>query len=159
MTSLKTVVLGLSLVPLLSFATHTSDVSPKIVQLKVGNVSREGTVLRKIRQHPFTRFLVGIPLDVTLKDACTDYVGQQDVTTSVLTRLLTLGAKDPLNDICIDVLPAPVNTQLTLEMNVLTGGFVPAQRFQHQMVELSGAGTFDVTLDMDTMRVTITPAI
>jgi hypothetical protein len=68
-----------------------------------------------------------------------------------------MGASDPINDVCIAVMPAPVNTKLTLRMEVLTGGIVAADPIQRQIVQIMPLGLHEVTLDMDNESVTVRP--
>lgn len=162
---IKKLALVVGILPVLASATslhpdtfRRDEVSKVLKALNVENVGREGAVLRTNRRHPYTSFLIGIPAEVATASACVDFVGQETtVDTGRVTQLRAMGASDPLNEACIEIYPMPVPTQLTITMNVLTGGFVPAQRYHQQLVNIHGAGLYLVTLDLHEERVTIRP--
>lgn len=135
--------------------------APVLRQLEVTNVANEGVVLRERHQHPFTEFLVGLPVTINTGDACTQFVGQQtnrnDSRRATQPRITAVGASNPLMDACIAVMPEPVNTNLSLAMSILTGGFVPAKPLHTQIVEISGAGLFVVELNIHENTVKIAP--
>lgn len=164
MNTLGKLALVLSVLPALTFATSlhpdtfTNDDVAKVVKpLNAQKIGREGKILRSRRQHPFSNFLIGIPAEVVTASACVDFVGTVSTVNNKTLDVKALGASDPVNETCIEIYPMPVKTLLTIEMNILTGGFVPAQRFQQQLVNINGAGQFIVTLDLHEERVTIKP--
>jgi len=155
--------LSLALLPAFAFATspmlENKVVSPSLVQVKIADIGREGSILKTRQQHPTTEFLIGIPVTVSTGSACIDFVGQEaTVNAQGVTRLRALGATDPVVDACIEIFPLPVATQLTFSMSVLTGGIVQAPQFHKRYVQIEGAGMFQVTLDLYADRVTIQPA-
>lgn len=155
MKSISKLFLGLALVSTGAFAA--TDVAPVLRSLKVVEVGKLGKVVQTQRSHPFTKFVIAIPAKVEPGDACTDFVGQ--TTTAKAPKrpvlLTAVGATSPLTQACIQIAVMPVDTNLTVEMNVLTGGFVPANPRQVMLVEIAGAGTFRLELDLGSDRVKI----
>lgn len=134
------------------------QVAPVLTQVPLIDVEGRGEVLKITRSHPYTRFLIGIPAKVNVMSACLDFVGQQTklpVAGKQMVEISALAAQNPLVDACIEIAVSPIATQLTLEMEVLTGGFVPADDVQIRLVRIQGAGEFHVRLDMSNDTVTI----
>lgn len=143
-----------------SFATSPvlSEVAQSLKKIKVAEVAKFGKVLKENHHHPYTDILVAIPAKVAEESACTHFVGQQtSKNVNGMVSLSVLGSFDPTVDACIEIYPEPVDTQLTVQMNVVTGGFVPAERIQKQMVQIEGAGLFLIELDMDNQTVAVKP--
>ena len=162
MKAFQKAVLALSVVSVMAQArsldpnTFPKEAAPVLRPIKVAEVAREGIILRERRNHPYTEFLIGLPVAISTGDACTKFVGQ--VTTKPDANVIQIspqGASDPLTEACIAVMPQPVHTNLTLSMKVLTGGFVPAARFHTQLVMLQGRSIYKVTLDLQENKVTI----
>jgi hypothetical protein len=65
------------------------------------------------------------------------------------------GSVDPLTEACIEIYPMPIKTEFTFNFSVLTGGFVPANPIQNTIVEIPGAGDYQITLDMGRDTVTL----
>jgi hypothetical protein len=139
--------------------TFRSDVAPVLKQLKVVDVADQGTVLKEERNHPYTKFLIAIPVQVAEASACTKFVGQQTLNgkDNAVTRIAFLGATDALLQACIEIYPEPVKTQLTLSFNVLTGGFVPANSLQKKFFHIEGVGPYVAELDMGNNTVAVKP--
>lgn len=167
MNTLKSVLVLLALVPTLSFATSLKpirEVAPVLRKLKVVDVDRSGVVLKEVTNRPYTDFVVGIPVEVDPENACTTFAGQQTETPIVAQAphmnkvvISPMGASDIVNDACIEIAPMPFKTILSVNIRVLTGGFVPAQGRHAQTVFINGAGVYIVTLDLDTNHVDINP--
>lgn len=157
---LAKVAMLVSILPVLAFGrslhpdTFRSEVAPVLQTLSVQNVASEGVVLKQDHFHPTTSFLIGIPAQVDTRSACVDFVGTE-TRVGAITSIRAVGSSNPVMDACIAVMPMPVTTQITLKMDVVTGGFVPAARIQQRIVDISGAGRFSVTLDMSTERVSV----
>lgn len=157
---LSKLALMVSILPVLAFGRSPilpdsrAEVASTLHTLEISNVGTEGEVLKQNFFHPTTTFLIGIPAQVNTGSACVDFVGQE-TQVQRLKSIRAVGATNPMQDACIAVMPMPVHTKLTLQMKVLTGGFVPAGRFQQERIHIEGAGNFVVTLDMDTERVTV----
>lgn len=155
MNRISQLFLGLVLVSTGAFA---SDLAPVLKSLNVTEIGNHGKVVKSHHQHPYSTFLIAIPAKVAEESACTKFVGQ--TTTAAkgpkASALITaVGATDPGIDACIQIYPMPVDTNLTVEMKVLTGGFVPAKPRQAMVVEIAGAGSYLVELDMSSERVKI----
>lgn len=135
------------------------EVAPVTVEIPVMSVGKTGEVLKENRMHPFTDYLISFPAEISTKSACTSFVGQQNTTNAggTLPVITALGAIDPTQDACIEVMPMPVKTQLTVKMHVLTGGFVPAARIQSQLVLIQPLGLHKVVLDLDNLNVKLVP--
>lgn len=147
-----------------SFATSLHpdtfrEVANGLRKIEISEVEQLGKVLRVRRQHPYSTFLIGIPAKVGTGDACTTFVGQQITATRPqapqLPTITALGARNPMTEACIEIFPMPVKTYLSIEMKVLTGGFVPAQPVQTMMVDIAGVGLHKLTLDMGSSEVKI----
>lgn len=137
--------------------TFRKEVAPVLHALDVA-IQSEGEVLKTDHHHPYTDYLIALPASVNTGSACTHFVGQE--TTAIPQRggainLRVLGATDPMMDACIAVMPMPVQTNLTVKMRVLTGGFVPADRLHYQLVNVAKSGTFSITLDIYDSKVTV----
>ncbi len=134
-------------------------ISPKLVTTKVSKVEAAGRVLEVRRNHPFTNFVIGIPVEVSTGSACINFIGQQTTQKTgprtSINVLTAMAATNPLTQACIEIFPMPTKHFFTVEMNVLTGGFVPAHSIQRMQVEITTAGKFMIELDMKTNRVTI----
>lgn len=133
------------------------DIAPTLRELSIVNVQTTGRVLKNTYQHPFSTFLLAIPAEIELPDACTEFVGQKTTPrmgVNKIARLQAIGAFDPLTDACIAVEVPPVKTTLTYAMKVLTGGILPAQGNVNDLIRL-GNRTYKVTLNVDTMAVTV----
>ena len=163
MKNLSLLVVALAVVSSVSFARTPmrADVAPVLGELAVSQVAEFGEVVKKQDlRHPFTKYVIAIPVTVSTRSACTSFAGQQ---TSVqpgagnLQVIKMLGASDPVNDVCIAVMPRPVQTQITVSMNVLTGGFAAADSIQRQIVQIAQLGLYTVTLDMGNDTVTVAP--
>jgi len=165
---MKRIAAILSFLPVLAMATSLhpdtfnggEQVADLLHTLSVANVEEVGSVLKTSGQHPYSDFLIGIPVQVETGSACTQFVGQETIrnTQSGPITLRAVGANNPMTDACIAVMPMPVKTQLTFKMRVLTGGFVPAQRYHTQAVKIQSGGYYNVTLDLYESRVKIAPA-
>ncbi len=169
MKSLSLLVLGLSLVTNLAQArslhpdTFRGEVAPVLSEIEVTKVAKYGEVLKSSHRRPFSNFLIAIPVSVNPGSACTSFVGQQ-ISEKVagngkVPTIRMMGASDPVQDACIAVMPAPVKTQLTFNMQVLTGGFVPADDIQRQLVQIMPLGLYSVTLNMGNQSVTVEPVL
>lgn len=157
MNRISKMFLGLALVSTGAFA---ADLAPVLKSLNVTEVGKVGKVVKSRHQHPFSSFLIAIPVKVEEGSACTNFVGQTTVAAKAPKKaalLTAVGATDPGIDACIEIYPMPVDSNLTVEMKVLTGGFVPAQPRQNMLVEIAGAGNYLLELDMSTERVKIHP--
>ena len=162
MKSLKFFVVALAFVSAASQArslhpdTFRNEVAPVLSQLEVTSVATKGEVLKENHHHPFSNFTIAIPVTVNPGSACTAFVGQQTtVERSGLKAIQMMGASDPINDVCIAVMPMPEKTQLTFDFQVLTGGFVPAQPIQTQIIQILPNGLYEVRLDMGNKSVTV----
>ncbi len=159
---MKNLIMGL--LALSSVAQATSPVFETVKEpastlhsLQITQVGNEGLVLRDRFQHPYTDFLLAIPVTISTGDACTGFVGQITGGNEKLVEVTAIGAKNPLHDTCIAVLPSPVSTTLTIQMRVLTGGFVPAGRIQKRTVQFNGVGMQEISLDLTNNTVSIKP--
>lgn len=140
------------------FSMAVEPVAPQLVDVGVSVVDTKGTILRETRNHPYTNFLVSIPVEVSTGSVCTTFVGQQEVAPTIPTAVVALVAKgtvDPLTEACIEIFPMPVRKQFTIKVKVLTGGFVPAEPVQTRLIEVGGVLHL-LTLDMSKDTVTIT---
>lgn len=147
------------LIPVLASASAmANEVSSTLAPISATVVSNQGVVLKTTNLHPFTTFVIGIPAQVLSPSACTAFVGQQNTVlpNSNVLRITVMGASDPVNDMCIAVMPTPVDTQLTFTMKVTTGGFAPANQFQTAFVQVGNA-VYQVTLNLATQQVSILP--
>ncbi len=162
---MKRIALILSLLPLLAMATstrpETDEVAPTLAPVAIQNIAREGKVMRSQHQHPFTDLLIAIPAEVSTASVCVDFVGQQTTGESEGSSIsiTALGASNPLQQACIEIFPMPVKTQLTFNMRILTGGFVPAGRYHRKVVNFTRGGSFLVTYDMQENRVSVEPML
>jgi hypothetical protein len=155
MKKVQLFLLSLAFVGVAANAASQSDVAPVLRSLDV-NVQLTGEVLKTDRVHPYTYFLIGIPVSVFTGDACTQFVGQESTDERAgLKSIHAMGASDPINTACIDILPQPVKTTLTVQMKVLTGGFVPAQPIQTQIVQILPHGLYEIRLDLRNDSVTV----
>jgi len=123
---------------------------------QITRVEREGKVVRVRRSHPFTKYIIEIPVTVAPKDACTKITGQKNlVDGGRILEIAVMGKSTSQN--CIEIVPRPVDMTVKFEMNILTGGFVPAATIQKQVVQFHGIGLHTVTLNLDNKVVTIKP--
>lgn len=133
-----------------------SDVAPRISELRVERVARQGEVVSERDFRPFTHFKITVPVTVNAGSACTSFAGQETrMEASHLQVIRMVGASDPLIDACIEILPEPIETRMVVEMKVLTGGIIAANRIQRQVIQVLPLGMFEVTLDMHTQKVTV----
>lgn len=155
MNSISKLFLGLAFVSTGAFA---ADLAPVLKSLRVTEVGSYGQVVKSRHQHPFSNFLISIPVKVEEGSACTNFVGQTTVelkAPKALTQLTAVGASDPGVDACIEIYPMPIDTKLTVDMKVLTGGFVPAANTQTMLVNIASSGTYKLVLDMGSEKVKI----
>ncbi len=155
MNRISQLFLGLALVSTGAFA---ADLAPVLQSLKVSEVGNVGKVVKSRHQRPFSKYLIAIPVKVEEGSACVKFAGQTTVTLKApkaLTQLTAVGASDPEVDACIQIYPMPIDSNLTVEMNVLTGGFVPADRTQTMLVNIASSGTYKLVLDLGTEKVRI----
>lgn len=164
MKSFSLLVLGLSLVANVAQArslhpdTFRGEVAPVLSEIEVTKVAKYGEVLRTTHRRPFSNFLIAIPVSVNPGSACTSFVGQQvSEKNGSVPSIRMMGASDPVQTACIAVMPEPVKTQLTFNMQVLTGGFVGADDIQTQVVQIMPLGMYKVTLNMGNQSVTVEP--
>lgn len=159
---MKKFFLFLLIIPFVANATSVPAPAPEVarslVPLHVVGVESTGIVLNETFVHPKTTYLIGLKAKVALPNVCTEFVGQ---TTSPLqgTNLVNLtahGTVNPLEEYCIDIAPMPVETMLTVPMEVLTGGFVPADKTQELYLQIRGLGIYTVELNTETKAVTVT---
>lgn len=139
-------------------AMAAPEVSPKLVNLNVKTVGKVGTILKETHQHPYSNFLIAIPVEVETGSVCVDFVGQEDVKSTSPKATVALQAKgsvNPLTEACVEIYPMPTKTEFTFNFSVVTGGFVPAKPVQQTVVEIPGAGDYLVTLDMGRDTVTL----
>lgn len=142
-------------IPLL--AIGADDIAPRLGKLRVIKVQKEGKVLSETHRHPYTKFLLGIPVTVVLPNVCTQFVGQQttgSTRSNPVTMIEVMGSSNPLAQVCIEIVAEPVQTVLTFEMTVVTGGFVPAHGDQTDIVKIANR-LYAVTLNIDNNTVTI----
>lgn len=155
---LGTVLAGMALVSTLAVASP--EVAPKLVNLNVTSVESRGAILQQDHRHPFTNFLISIPVEVSTGSVCTTFVGQEDVkSTSPKTKigLQAKGSVNPMTQACIEIFPMPIKTQFTYNFQVLTGGFIAANPIQQRVIEISGAGDYLIILDMNNETVKLHP--
>ena len=150
-----------AILPSLAFATspvRPVDLADIVGTLAVSKVEQTGYVVSSQNRHPFTSYLIAIPAEILTGDACTQFVGQSTIKGGV-TQIQVFGSRKAGVDGCIKILPRPVHTNLSVRMEVLTGGIVAADRIQTMLVHFGTAGTYEVELDMKTDRVEITKQI
>lgn len=164
MKSFKTMVLSLAFVAGAAQATSLhpdtfrNEVAPVLGQIDVATVGTRGDVVKTNHNRPYTEVTIAIPVTVSTRSACVAFVGQQtNQESSGLQVIRAIGASDPVNDVCIAIMPMPINTKLTVKMKILTGGFVPAQPIQRQIVQIMPLGLHEITLDMGNNSVTVRP--
>jgi hypothetical protein len=138
--------------------TFKTEVAPVLSSVNIEEVGVAGEIVKSSHQHPFSDFLIAIPVKVQTGSACIDFVGQQtNVEKTGLQVLSAIGKTDPTIDACIEIFPMPVDTNLTVKMRVLTGGFVPANPVQSLIVQILPLGLYRLTLDMSNDTVKIDP--
>ena len=132
------------------------EVAPVLSQIEVTNVALKGEVLKENSMHPYTNFTIAIPVMVSTGSACTTFVGQQTkIEESGLQSIQMMGSTDPIVDACIEIFPMPVKSLLTFNFQVVTGGFVPADPIQTQIIQILPLGMYEVTLNMNNNSVTV----
>jgi len=117
MKNIRKLVFIFTLVSHAAFASLGLDeVSPSLVDVRVSDVATQGKILKRNQMFPIETILVGIPAEITVPNACTDFVGQQQVTKGDVIELNVRGSFNPMMDACIEILPAPVDTVLTVTL-------------------------------------------
>lgn len=94
------------------------EVALTLSDISVDKVAHKGTVLRRNHMFPVESILVGIPATLTTKSACVQFAGQETKREGDLTIIAAKGASDPMLEACIAVMPAPIETVLTLSFGV-----------------------------------------
>lgn len=152
--------LVLSFLPLVASAktVFKPELVPNVITAEITELAPKGYVAQAITNHPYTDYLIALPGKVTTGDACTRFVGQEVKATKMGTKLKALAVVDPMVHACIQIVPAPQKATFNFTMKVVTGGFVPADRYHQENVEVEGLGLFEVTLDMHTNLVSVRPA-
>lgn len=159
----RKLLLTASVMPLFAFGTSLhpdtfrNEVSPVLVNVNVAKVAKAGYVLKERNARPFTDVLIAIPATVSTGSVCTTFVGQETIEPKggPASVIQAKGVTDPTQDACIEIFPEPIKTVLTVNMHILTGGFVPAGNLQKKLVKIEGAGLYSVELEMNTDKVTI----
>ena len=145
----------------MSYATSLPSPVLKVAvtlhSLQITKVATEGSVLRERTSHPYTDLLVSIPVMVSTGDACTHFAGQTTVVNEKVVDVTAIGSRNPLTEACIAVMPMPVSQNLTVNVKVLTGGIVAAERIQKRIVQFHGVGLHEISLDLTHNTVTIRP--
>lgn len=158
-TAFKAFLVLAAIVQASSFAAI--DAANTLVQLKISKVETRGYVFPRSGGYPMEVVHVGIPVEVRLPDACTEFVGQEltgDVRPGAnivppTIKFTVKGARSSLTEACIQVLPRPVETHLVLPFTIFNNGFVPAGPVS-KLVQI-GDKSFQVRLDPQTNKVTI----
>lgn len=111
-------------------------ISPSLVELNNFKIQNRGKILRlnEGRMFPQTA-IIGIPVSINLPSACTSFAGQVEksipgplplnrvniVPPVQYKKIEILGAINPLPQACIQVVPAPVEVNLTTTVSVPSG--------------------------------------
>jgi hypothetical protein len=127
---------------------HVGDVSPTLTELNVVRVGQRGEVLKRDGVRTRVRYVVGIPATIDPGSACTQFVGQETVNDVIKVK----GASDPVNDACIAVMPAPVETVLTVDFHIHQVVPRPSVHMKHVRI---GRNTYLVSLDTANDSVTV----
>ncbi len=139
-------------------------VARSLSPIEVESVERKGQVLRRNQMFPVETFLVGIPAHVSTGSACVDFAGQQTTVKFVgempsrgrMTTIEVMGSQDPRQEACIEILPAPVHTTLTLEMQHYSEHVTVGNPYVTELVVI-GRITYSVSLNPKTEEVRIHP--
>ena len=154
---LKSVVLGFTALSVVASAGVAQVASPVLNKLEITQVASEGKVLKERRNHPYTNFLVGVKVRVATNSACVKLAGQVNAGTKQLLEVSAIGSSNPVNDVCVAVMPMPIEAVFTVDFPVLTGGVVAGPRYVKKIVQFNGIGMQELELDTTYKTVTVKP--
>jgi len=135
-----------------AFASHI-DVAPSLKTMNVTEVGQIGEVLKTKNMLNTQEILVGIPVSVLPDSACHSFAGQSSKLVGNVIVIDAVQSYSVMNDVCMAVMPRPVETTLTFKF--IVGASLPVAVL-NAPVQINNR-MYVATLDLFSQRVTITP--